>query len=82
MKEDYTRFCPACGTEMFFPDRFARNTNEASINTNSKHLLYIKIAHTAIWLVFVAAILYVLYAGIFDKVNALVWICIAKGFLT
>jgi hypothetical protein len=39
-------------------------------------LFLIKLAHTAIWCVFVAAILYVLYAGIFDRVNVLVWVCI------
>ncbi|MCL2368034.1 MAG: hypothetical protein FWC72_03475 [Oscillospiraceae bacterium] len=39
-------------------------------------LLFIKLVHTAIWCVFVTAILYVLYAGLFDRVNVLVWVCI------
>jgi hypothetical protein len=36
----------------------------------------VKIIHTTIWCVFVAAIIYVCYAGIFDRVNTLVWFCI------
>ena len=43
---------------------------------NSKKLSLVKILHTAIWCVFVVAILFVLYAGVFDKVNTLVWYCI------
>ena len=53
--------------------------------TNNKKLLLIKLLHTAIWCVFVTAIFYILYAGIFDKVNLLVWICvglvIAEGII-
>ena len=37
----------------------------------------IRFIHTIIWGIFVAAILYVLYAGIFDKITKLVWVCIA-----
>ena len=44
-------------------------------------LIIIKLAHTAIWCIFAAAILYVLYAGIFDIVNTLVWICIGLVFI-
>ena len=44
--------------------------------TDRKKLLLIKLLHTAIWCVFVAAISYILYAGIFDKINLLVWICV------
>jgi len=43
---------------------------------NSSKLILIKLTHTAIWSVFVFAILYMLFAGIFDRVNVLVWICI------
>ena len=39
-------------------------------------LIAIKLIHTVTWLVFVAAILYVCYAGAFNKVNSLVWYCI------
>jgi len=37
----------------------------------------IKLAHTIVWGIFVVAILYVLYAGLFDRVTKLVWFCIA-----
>jgi hypothetical protein len=43
---------------------------------NKAKLNIIKLVHTAIWCIFVIAILYVLYAGVFDKVNMLVWICV------
>jgi len=43
---------------------------------NNEKLFLVKLTHTALWCVFVAAILYVLYAGVLDRVNALVWICI------
>ena len=36
----------------------------------------IKFTHTVVWGIFVAAILYVCYAGIFDRITSLVWLCI------
>ncbi|MCL2574168.1 MAG: hypothetical protein FWE34_06440 [Defluviitaleaceae bacterium] len=39
-------------------------------------LILIKLAHTLIWAILVAAILYVLYAGIFDSVGLLAWLCV------
>ena len=50
-----------------------------NIDNNTK-LLLIKLIHTAIWCVLVAAILYILFGGIFDRVNALVWLCIGLVF--
>jgi len=52
------------------------------INLKNSHtmLILIKLSHTAIWCVFVVALLYILYAGIFDKVNTLVWVCIGLIF--
>jgi len=47
----------------------------------STKLILIKLIHTAIWFILVAAILYVLYAGIFNRVNRLVWFCIGMIFL-
>jgi len=44
-------------------------------------LIWIKSIHTMVWMVFVTAIVYILYAGIFDNVNILVWICIGLIFL-
>ena len=41
-----------------------------------RKLHIVKLTHTIIWFVFVAAILYVCYAGVFNKVNGLVWWCI------
>lgn len=43
---------------------------------NNAKLFFIKLLHTAIWCVLAAAVLYVLYAGLFDRVNALVWVSI------
>ena len=43
---------------------------------NQKKLILIKLLHTFIWAILVAAIFYIIYAGLFDKVNCLVWICI------
>ena len=37
----------------------------------------IKFIHTIVWGIFAVAILYVCYAGIFDKITRLVWFCIA-----
>lgn len=39
-------------------------------------LFAIRLVHTLVWLVFVTAILYVCYAGVFDNVGRLVWFCI------
>ena len=39
-------------------------------------LIAIKVIHTLVWLVLVAAILYVCYAGAFDRVSPLVWYCV------
>ncbi|MCL2402371.1 MAG: hypothetical protein FWC90_06985 [Oscillospiraceae bacterium] len=44
-------------------------------------LLLIKLLHTAIWCVMAAAVFYILYAGIFDRVNRLVWFCIGLVFV-
>ena len=41
----------------------------------------IKFAHTIVWGIFVAAILYVCYAGIFDRVTRLAWFCITAVFI-
>jgi len=48
---------------------------------NRKKLIYVKLVHTAIWCVLVIAILYVLYAGIFDNVGTLAWFCIGLIFV-
>jgi hypothetical protein len=49
--------------------------------SDADKLNIIKIIHTAVWCVFVAAILYVLYAGIFDRVTWLAWFCIVAVFI-
>ena len=43
---------------------------------NDQKLLLVKLVHTIIWALFVCAIGYVMYAGIFDRVDAAVWIAI------
>ena len=42
----------------------------------TKKLLAIKLTHTLIWLFFVVVIFYILYSGIFDKINTNTWISI------
>ena len=42
----------------------------------NKKLISIKLIHTIIWFIFASAIMYVCYAGAFNKVNRLVWYCI------
>ncbi len=44
---------------------------------NERKLFAVKLTHTIIWVVMVAAILYVCYAGIVDQINGLVWFCVA-----
>jgi hypothetical protein len=44
--------------------------------TDSMKLLNIKIVHTLIWLFFVVVIGYILYAGIFNKIDVRVWVAI------
>ena len=48
--------------------------------SNNKKLFMIKLIHTTIWSVMAIAILYILYAGVFDKINPLVWYCIGLIF--
>ena len=43
---------------------------------DNKKLISIKLIHTTIWFIFASAIMYVCYAGAFNKVNRLVWFCI------
>ena len=47
-----------------------------SKNIDNKKLISIKFIHTIIWFIFASAIMYVCYAGAFNKVNRLVWFCI------
>tara|TARA_R110002167_G_scaffold147028_1_gene338987 strand:+ start:2800 stop:3147 length:348 start_codon:yes stop_codon:yes gene_type:complete len=42
----------------------------------SEKLLAIKSVHTLIWLFFVIVIFYILYSGIFNKINFYTWIAI------
>jgi hypothetical protein len=42
----------------------------------SQKLLAIKVIHTLIWLFFVSLIFYILYSGIFNKINSYTWIAI------
>ena len=44
--------------------------------SNHRKLILIKLLHTAIWAVMAAAVFYILYAGIFDRVSLLVWLCV------
>ena len=40
----------------------------------TQKLLAIKLIHTLIWVFFVVVIFYVLYSGVYDKVNTYTWI--------
>ncbi len=43
-----------------------------------KKLLYIKIAHTIIWILYVLIISYILYAGIYNKIDVYTWLAIGS----
>ncbi|APM38886.1 hypothetical protein [Clostridium kluyveri] len=42
----------------------------------SKKLFYIKLMHTIIWFFYVFVFFYILYTGIFNKINLYLWIAI------
>ncbi|MCL2408905.1 MAG: hypothetical protein FWC96_04730 [Oscillospiraceae bacterium] len=48
---------------------------------NNTKLILIKLLHTAIWCVMAAAVFYILHAGIFDRINLLVWFCVGLIFV-
>jgi hypothetical protein len=41
-----------------------------------KKLFYLKLIHTIIWIFYVLIISYIVYAGIYNKINLYVWIAI------
>lgn len=47
-----------------------------STQDNNRKLFQIRLVHTLIWAFFVFVIGYILYAGVLDKIGALVWIAI------
>ena len=47
----------------------------------SRKLALIKLVHTLVWCVLVAAILYVCYAGAFNQISGLVWYCVGLVIL-
>jgi len=49
--------------------------------SDNQKLNLIKLIHTIVWGIFAIAIFYICYAGIFDKVTALVWVCIIAVLL-
>jgi len=51
-------------------------SNTADMIKNRRKLTAIKLVHTVIWGIMAAAIFYILYAGIFNRVRMLVWLCI------
>ena len=48
---------------------------------NNQKLLLVKLAHTIIWAFFVCVIGYVVYAGIYDRIDATVWVAIGVVIL-
>ena len=48
---------------------------------DSAKLTLIKLIHTAVWSMMALAVLYVLFAGIFDRVTVLIWYCIGLIFV-
>jgi len=49
--------------------------------SNQRKLVLIKLLHTFVWGVLVVAILTIIYAGLFDRVNTFVWFCIGAVVL-
>ena len=50
-------------------------------HNQKKKLFMVKLIHTIIWCIFVAAIMYVCYAGMFNKIDRLVWYCVGAVLL-
>ena len=48
---------------------------------NNQKLLLVKLAHTIIWAFFVCVIGYVAYAGIYNRMDATVWVAIGVVIL-
>jgi len=48
---------------------------------NDQKLLLVKLVHTIIWAFFVCVIGFVVYAGVFNEINAMVWVAIALVIL-
>ncbi|MBC8152608.1 MAG: hypothetical protein H7Z72_06830 [Bacteroidetes bacterium] len=46
--------------------------------TNTFKLFSIKLTHTAIWAIFVAVIVYVLYCGLANRITSYTWIAIGS----
>ena len=44
--------------------------------SNKTKLTLIKIIHTIVWVIFAVAIFYIIFAGIFDSITLMVWVCI------
>ena len=42
---------------------------------NGSKLFLIRSLHTVIWFVMAVAIFYILYAGLFDRIGLMVWVC-------
>ncbi len=49
---------------------------EKDARKDANKLIFIKVAHTLIWVFFVAAIFYVLYSGIAGEITTMTWISI------
>ena len=49
--------------------------------SNKQKLFFVKLTHTAIWCIMVFAIFAVMYAGIFDRISLLTWVCIGLVFV-
>lgn len=47
----------------------------------NRKLLYLKLAHTIIWLFYVFVICFILYAGIFNKIGVYLWIAVGLVIL-
>jgi hypothetical protein len=47
----------------------------------SKKLLYIKLLHTIIWVFYVCIIFYILFAGVYNKMDIFLWIAIGLVIL-
>jgi hypothetical protein len=60
-------------TQMYLQNKQGRNLGEKYM---SKKLFYIKLVHTIIWVFYVFVICYILYAGIYNKINIYTWIAI------
>lgn len=63
-------------------ENLSKYTRKVAFGENmSKKLFYIKLMHTIIWFFYVLIIFYILYAGIYNRIDLFLWISVGLVIL-